>query len=72
MPVLILVNCVENLVFKKYKEKIPTPIQKSMFSAEVDEEAAEHAEDAEHTEDAEEDRHVEDASRPRKGNTILA
>ena len=59
-------NCVETLVFKKYKEKIPTPMQKSMFSAEVDEEAVEHMEDAE------EDRHVEDTSRPRKGNTALA
>ena len=47
MPVLILVDRVETLVFKKYKEKIPTPMQKSMFSAEVDEEAVEHAEDVE-------------------------
>ena len=66
MPVLILVDCVETLVFKKYKEKIPTPMRKSMFSAEVDKEAAEHIEDAE------EDCHIEDASHPRKGNIASA
>ena len=66
MPVLILVDHVKTLVFKKYKEKILTPMQKLMLSAEVDKEAAEHVEDAE------EDRHIEDASHPRKGNTVLA
>ena len=66
MPVLILVDRVETLIFKKYNEKIPTPMWRSMFSVEVDKEATEHAEDAE------EDHHVEDTSHPRKGNIALA
>ena len=66
MLVLILVDRVETLVFKKYKEKIPTPMQRSMFSVEVDEEAAEHAEDME------EDQHIEDASHLKKGNIASA
>ena len=66
MLVLILVDHVETLIFKKYKEKIPTPMQRSMFSAEVDEEATEHAEDVE------EDRHIEDTSHLKKGNIASA
>ena len=60
----LLIDHVETLVFRNSLERRPTPMQKSMFSTEEDEEAAELAEDAE------EDLHIEDASHPRNGSII--
>ena len=66
LPAPLLIDHVKTLVFKNSLERRPTPMWKSMSSAEVDEEAMEPAENAEG------DPHIEDTSHPKKGNTASA